>query len=215
LTPSYTIGCKRVLLSSNYYPSLSRDNVAVVTDPITEVRPAGVVTGDGTLHEVDTIIFGTGFRVTDVPIAKAIRGRDGRTLADAWHDTMRAYLGITVTGFPNLFLLLGPNTGLGHNSVVFMIECQVAYVLDALAHLDRERLGAVEPTARAQQTFVAEVDRRMAPTVWLQGGCHSWYLDAGGRNSTLWPGYTWAYRLRTRRFDPAAYAGVNSAGVRT
>jgi cation diffusion facilitator CzcD-associated flavoprotein CzcO len=205
LTPSYTMGCKRVLLSSNYYPALIRSNVDVVTEPIREVQRDGVVTRDGVRHEVDTIIFGTGFHVTDVPIARSIRGRDGQTLAEAWHATMQAYLGITVAGFPNLFLLLGPNTGLGHNSVVFMIECQIAYVLDALRHLDRQRITAIEPTAQAQSRFVADVDRRMQPTVWLQGGCKSWYLDATGRNSTLWPGYTWTYRLRTRRFKPHAY----------
>jgi cation diffusion facilitator CzcD-associated flavoprotein CzcO len=208
LTPSYTMGCKRVLLSNDYYPALTRDNVEVVTDGITEVRPDGIVTRDGTLHEVDTMIFGTGFHVTDAPVARLIRGRDGRTLADTWQGSMRAYRGISVTGFPNLFMLLGPNTGLGHNSVVFMIECQITYLLGALRHLDRAGVPAMEPTPRAQEAFVASVDRRMKGTVWTSGGCRSWYLDATGRNSTLWPGYTWSYWLRTRRFDPGAYRPV-------
>lgn len=205
LTPRYTMGCKRVLLSNDYYPALSRSNVEVVTDGIAEVRPEGVVTADGRLREVDVIIFGTGFRVTEVAIARAIRGRSGHTLAQAWGATMGAYKGITVSGFPNLFLLLGPNTGLGHTSVVLMIESQIRYVLGALRHLRRTGVAAVEPAPEAQRRFLTAVDRRMAGTVWLRGGCRSWYLDATGRNSTLWPGYTWSYRLRTRRFDPSAY----------
>ena len=208
LTPTYTMGCKRVLLSNTYLPALTRGNVEVVTDGIQEVRPGGIVTRDGTERRVDTIIFGTGFRVTDLPLAEKVRGRGGLTLAEAWQGSPKAHLGITVAGFPNLFLLLGPNTGLGHTSVVFMIECQVRYVLDALAYLDRAGVAAVEPRPEAQEAFVAAVDARMRGTVWLRGGCHSWYLDATGRNSTLWPGYTWQYRLRTRRFDPASYRAV-------
>jgi cation diffusion facilitator CzcD-associated flavoprotein CzcO len=208
LTPNYTMGCKRVLLSNDYYPALTRDNVEVITDGIAEVRPAGIVTRDGALHETDTIIFGTGFHVTDSPMANLIRGRDGRTLAETSQGSMRAYLGTSVTGFPNLFMLLGPNTGLGHTSVVFMIECQVAYLLAMLRHLDRTGVRAIEPTPQAQERFVVDVDRRMTGTVWNHGGCRSWYLDATGRNSTLWPGYTWSYWLRTRRFDPGAYRPV-------
>jgi len=209
LTPDYTMGCKRVLLSDDFYPALTRDNVEVVTDAVAEVRPTGVVTVDGRVRDVDTIIFGTGFRVTDAPVAHRIRGRDGRSLTEAWRGSMRAYLGTTVHGFPNLFLLLGPNTGLGHNSVVFMAEAQIRYLVAALEHLRRTGTAAVEPTLRAQAAYVADVDRRMAGTVWLQGGCHSWYLDATGRNSTLWPGYSWTYRLRARRFDPGAYDVVS------
>ncbi|SDZ28158.1 Predicted flavoprotein CzcO associated with the cation diffusion facilitator CzcD [Micromonospora pattaloongensis] len=208
LTPSYTMGCKRVLLSNDYYPALARDNVDVVTDGIAEIRPEGVVTRDGSLHEADTIIFGTGFHVTDMPLAQRLRGRDGRTLADTWRDTMRAYQGTSVTGFPNLFFLLGPNTGLGHTSVVFMIECQIGYLLGMLRHLRATGVRAIEPTPEAQADFVARVDRKMGGTVWSRGGCRSWYLDATGRNSTLWPGYTWSYWLRTRRFDAAAYRPV-------
>jgi hypothetical protein len=121
---------------------------------------------------------------------------------------MRAYQGTSVTGFPNLFMLLGPNTGLGHTSVVFMIECQITYLLNLLRHLKRTGTHAVEPTPQAQEAFVTGVDRKMTGTVWTSGGCRSWYLDATGRNSTLWPGYTWSYWLRTRRFDPAAYQPV-------
>ncbi len=208
LTPDYTIGCKRVLLSNDYLPALTRDNVTVVAEGVRAVTPTGVVTASGARHDVDTIIFGTGFHVTDMPLGDRIRGRHGQTLAEVWRGSPQAYLGTTVTGFPNLFLLLGPNTGLGHTSVVFMIECQIAHLLAALAHLDRTGTTAVEPTPSAQAGFVAEVDRRMVGTVWVSGGCQSWYLDATGRNSTIWPGQTFTYRRRARRFDPGAYQPV-------
>jgi cation diffusion facilitator CzcD-associated flavoprotein CzcO len=205
LTPAYAMGCKRILLSNDYYPALARDNVDVVVDPIREVRPHGIVTTSGVEYEVDTIIFGTGFRATDPPIARHIRGRDGRTLADAWTPTMRAYLGTAVAGFPNLFLLLGPNTGLGHTSVVLMIESQLTHILAALRHLRRTGLAAIEPVPEAQRRYAERVDAKMATTVWSVGGCRSWYLDANGHNSTLWPGFATAFRLRLRRFRAADY----------
>ncbi|MFC0532306.1 flavin-containing monooxygenase [Phytohabitans kaempferiae] len=211
LTPHYRMGCKRILLSNDYYPALSRSNVELVTDGIAEVRPDAVVSADGTARPVDAIIFGTGFHVSDTPIAEQIRGRDGRTLAEAWEGSPKAHLGTTVAGFPNLFLLLGPGTGTGHTSVVFMIESQLAYVLDALRHLDRTGGAAIEPTAAAQRAFVSTLDRKMAGTVWQSGGCRSWYQDATGRVSAIWPGYTWSYRLRTRRFDPNDYQVVTRA----
>jgi cation diffusion facilitator CzcD-associated flavoprotein CzcO len=176
----------------------------VVTGGIAEVRADGVVTVDGVQHPADVIVFGTGFRVTDQPIAERIRGRDGRTLAEQWRGSPQAYRGTTVAGFPNLFLLLGPNTGLGHNSVVLMIESQINYVLGALDRMRQAGITALEPRAEAQARFVAAVDRRMAGTVWATG-CRSWYIDATGRNSTLWPGSTWRYRRRMKRFDAAAY----------
>lgn len=208
LTPNYTLGCKRVLLSDDYYPALTRSNVEVVTAGIAEVRPDGIVTRDGATHRADAIIFGTGFHVTDMPLARAIRGRDGRSLAEVWQGGMRAYRGTSVTGFPNLFLLLGPNTGLGHNSVIFMIECQLTHLLGLLRHLRATGVPAVEPTPDAQADDAARIDRRMARTVWSRGGCRSWYTDATGRNSTLWPGYSWSYWWRTRRFDAEAYRPV-------
>jgi cation diffusion facilitator CzcD-associated flavoprotein CzcO len=211
LTPDYTMGCKRVLISSTYYPTLARDNVDVVTSGIREVSERGVVAADGVEHEVDTIIFGTGFHVTDVPLAKHVRGRDGVLLADAWRDTMTAYLGTSVAGFPNLFFLLGPNTGLGHNSVVLMIEAQLNHVMKALDHLKRRGLDTIEPTVSAQREFVARVDAKMRPTVWMRGGCRSWYLDATGRNSTLWPGFVPSFRRLLGKFRPAAY--VTSTAV--
>ena len=211
LTPDYRLGCKRLLLSNDYYPALTRSNVELVTEAVAEVRPDAVVTSAGTTRTVDTIIFATGFHVTDSPIAQQIRGRDGRTLAEAWQGSPEAYLGTTVAGFPNLFLLLGPGTGTGHTSVVFMMECQLAYVLQALRHMDRTGATAIEPTPAAQRAFISTMDRKMAGTVWMAGGCRSWYKDSTGRVSAIWPGYTWSYRLRTRRFDPAHYQVVAHA----
>ncbi len=205
LTPTYRIGCKRILISNDYYPALARPNVEVVTEGVREVTQHGIVTADGVEHSVDTIIFGTGFHVTDVPISHHVRGRDGVVLADAWSETMTAYLGTTVAGFPNFYLLLGPNTGLGHNSVVLMIEAQIKQVIAAISHVRRTGATAIEPTEKAQRAFVSRIDIRMRPTVWMQGGCKSWYLDATGRNSTLWPGFVPTFRRLLRRFDPAAY----------
>jgi cation diffusion facilitator CzcD-associated flavoprotein CzcO len=213
LTPSYVMGCKRVLTSDDFYPALTRDNVTVVTSPIAEVRPSGVVTADGVEHAVDTIVFGTGFHVTEVPLAQHVVGRGGKRLSDAWSPTMRAHLGTTVAGFPNLFVILGPNTGLGHTSVVLMIESQLTHLLKALTYLRSHHLDAVEPTEQAQTSFVRTVDTKMAGTVWLRGGCQSWYLDATGRNSTLWPGFATAYRLRLRRFRPGEYRVVRPAAM--
>jgi cation diffusion facilitator CzcD-associated flavoprotein CzcO len=204
LTPHYALGCKRILISDDFYPALSRDNVELVTDPIRELTATGVVTVDGAERPVDTIIFATGFHVTDTPYAAYVHGRGGQSLADAWRDGPQAYLGATVSGFPNLFICIGPNTGLGHSSMVFMIESQIAYVLDCLRTMDRRRLRTVEVRTEAQAAFNAALQRRMRGTVWTSG-CASWYLHANGRNTTLWPGFTWEYRLRTRRFDASKY----------
>jgi cation diffusion facilitator CzcD-associated flavoprotein CzcO len=211
LVPEYTLGCKRVLLSNDYLPALTRSNVDVVTSAIREIRPQEIVTVDGATHPVDTIIFGTGFHVTDGPMAHRIHGRDGRTLAETWRGSPQAYLGTSVAGFPNLFLLLGPNTGLGHTSVVIMIEAQIEYVLRALRYLRRTGVGAVEPRPGAQQAFRRGVDHRMRTTVWSTGNCTSWYIDRTGRNSTIWPGSTWAFRRRLRNFDPDAHLATPRA----
>jgi cation diffusion facilitator CzcD-associated flavoprotein CzcO len=199
LTPDYQIGCKRVLLSNDFYPALGRDNVTVVTDPIAAVTPTGIRTADGTQRAVDTIIFGTGFDVSASLTRLAVVGVGGTRLDEVWaRDGAGAHLGINVAGFPNLFLLLGPNTGLGHNSVVFMIESQVRFAIQALDLLDRRDASRIEVRPAAQRRFVARVQRRLARTVW-QSGCTSWYQDENGRNVTIWPYFTWAYWLRTRR----------------
>jgi len=206
LTPDYRIGCKRILPTDEWYPALAQPNVEVITEGITEIRPHSVVAADGTEREVDTIIFGTGFHVTDVPIADRIEGRDGRTLAETWEGSMRAYKGTTVAGYPNLFFLVGPNTGLGHTSIVFMIESQIAYVLDALRTMRRRGAGTLEVREGAQAAYNAELDRMTKGTVWVTGGCTSYYIDRNGHNSALWPTYTWPFRRRLREFDVAAYS---------
>ena len=193
-----------MLISDDYYPAVAQPNVEVVTEPVFEVTPSGIVTDDGVKHEVDTIIYGTGFRVTDLPVMDMLHGRDGKTLREAWADGMEAHLGTAIAGFPNFFLLIGPNTGLGHSSMVFMIESQIAYILDALRTMDAEGLREVEVRPEVQREFVDGVRSSMRNTVWTRGGCTSWYLDAEGRNTTLWPSFTFRFRQLTRRFDRSA-----------
>lgn len=205
LTPSYTMGCKRILISDDYLRSLGRPNVEVVTSGIAEIRERSVVTKDGVEHEVDTIILGTGFEVTDIAIGKQLFGRGGKSLTEAWGNSMRAYLGTTVHGFPNMFLLLGPNTGLGHNSVVVMIEAQIEHVRKAIRWMKKKDVATLEPKREVQDAYVSAIDAKLAGTVWNAGGCASWYLDATGRNSTLWPGSTIAFRRAVTHFDPSKY----------
>ena len=207
LTPHYTMGCKRVLLSNDFYPALTQPNVELVTEHIREVRAQSIVTEDGREHEIDTLICGTGFHVTDTQLPQSIYGRAGRSLADSWQDGPNAYIGTAVAGFPNLFLLIGPNTGLGHNSMVFMIEAQVSYILDCLRTMKRRNVGVVEVHREMQEAYNAEVQQKMQGTVWLSG-CASWYLDAHGRNTTLWPGFTFDFWRKTRHFDPQHYSMV-------
>ena len=184
LTPDYRLGCKRILPTDEWYPALTKPNVEVVTEGIAEVRSHSVVAADGSEREVDTIIFGTGFHVTDVPIADLVSGR---------------------AGFPNLFFLVGTNTGLGHTSIVFMIESQIAYVLGALRAMRRQGARTLEVRKDAQSAYNAELDRMTEGTVWVTGGCTSYYIDRNGHNSALWPTYTWPFRRRLREFDTAAY----------
>jgi cation diffusion facilitator CzcD-associated flavoprotein CzcO len=210
LTPDYTIGCKRILISNDYLPALTRPNVELVTDSIAGVSPRGVVTADGREREADVIIFGTGFRVTDLPFAHHLRGRDGRTLSEVWAGSPRAHVGTTVNGFPNLFLLQGPNTGLGHTSVIYMMEAQIEHIISAVGYMRRHRVAAMEPRAEAQAAFVADVDRMLRGTVWNAGGCRSWYLDTTGRNAAIWPKPTWSFRRRVARMEPGEYVFTQS-----
>ena len=172
---------------------------------IEEVRPHSIVTADGTECEIDTIILGTGFRVTDMVGSERVYGRDGTTLHESWQGSPRAHLGTTVAGFPNLFLLVGPNLGPGHTSVVFYAEAQVRYILDTLRALERRGATSVEVRKDVQDAYNADLQERMRGTVWTTGGCNSWYLDETGHNTTLWPGFSWELRLRTRRFDPSEH----------
>ncbi|GHG40506.1 MULTISPECIES: flavin-containing monooxygenase [Amycolatopsis] len=206
VTPDYTMGCKRVLISNDYYPALARPNVDVVTDGIKEVKAHSIVDSAGVEHEVDAIVYGTGFKVTDALEYLDITGVDGRNLAKEWAtEGMRTHKGITVSGYPNLFFLLGPNTALGHNSVVFMIESQARYVVDAIKLADSRGAAALDVRPGVQDEFQREIQDKLVKGVWTQGGCKSWYLDAQGVNRTIWPGFTWRYWLETRKVDPADY----------
>jgi cation diffusion facilitator CzcD-associated flavoprotein CzcO len=205
LTPDYSFGCKRVLPSNDWYPAITQPNVDVITEGIRELRPNGIVSGDGELHEVDTIVFATGFHVTDVRFAKIVRGRDGALMSDVWNGSPQAYRGTAVAGFPNLFIITGPNTGLGHNSLVYMIEAQLDYLMDALRVIDEREATRVEVRRAVQEAYNKDLQSRMGGTVWNSGGCSSWYIDANGKNTTIWPDFTWRFRRQTRHFDAAAY----------
>ncbi|MQA12475.1 MAG: NAD(P)-binding protein [Pseudonocardiaceae bacterium] len=217
LLPDYTMGCKRVLISNDFYPTLNQDNVELLTGGVREVRGSSVVTADGTQREVDAIILGTGFHVTDAFDYLDIIGVDGRELSKQWASQgMQTHMGINVSGFPNLFFLLGPNTGLGHNSVVFMIESQIRYVADALALVRRNGAEALDVRERVQTGFNDEIQGKLVKGVWSQGGCTSWYLDAKGVNRTVWPGFTWRYWMRTRKANPSDFelvGGTRPAGA--
>ena len=206
LTPHFGVFCKRILISDDYYPAMSAANVDVVTNPIAGVTPSGVVTADGVARPVDVIIVATGFHATDPPVRHLVRGRDGRTLAEAWAASgMTTYKGTTAHGFPNLFSVLGANTGQGHTSVIVYIEALTGYVRDAIRTMRRGGYAAVEPHAAAQERWNDDIQRRMRRTVWVRGGCTSWYLDEHGRNPTLWPGSTFAFKRAVKQFDPDAY----------
>ncbi|HEY4240100.1 MAG TPA: hypothetical protein VGM88_09805 [Kofleriaceae bacterium] len=193
-----------MLISNDYYPALQRENVSLVTDGIQRIEPSGVRTNDGVLHPADAIVFGTGFRVVDYLAQMQVTGRGGRDLNDVWrNESVRTYLGITVSGFPNLFLLMGPNTGLGHNSMIFMIEAQARYAVDAIAQMRRADLDAIDVRPEVEQAFHADLAKRMKGTVWTSG-CNSWYMAPDGE-VLLWPGFTFDYWRRTRHVALSDY----------
>ncbi|MDH6627896.1 cation diffusion facilitator CzcD-associated flavoprotein CzcO [Streptomyces sp. LBL] len=206
LTPDYRIGCKRILLSSDYYPALARPNVDVVASGLSEIRGSTLVAADGAEAEVDAIVFGTGFHVTDTPIADRVVGADGRTLAESWKDGMEALRGTSAAGFPNWLTVIGPNSGLANSSMILVIESQLNYLADFVRQLNV--LGgrvALDARPRAVRAWNHRVQERMKRTVWNTGGCTSWYMDANGRNTTIWPGTTTEFRRATRRVDLGEY----------
>ena len=206
VTPDFQIGCKRILISNDWYPMLAQDNVDLVTDGIAEIRGNSVVSKDGTVREVDAIVVATGFHVTDSPTYDRIIGAGGQSLGDLWRDKgQQAYKGAAVHGFPNMFFVIGPNTGLGHSSMVFMAESHINYLSSALKEMDRHGLATVEVREEKQQSYNAKLQDAMKSTIWTTGGCASWYLDAHGNNTTLWPSFTFTFRQMTRRFDREAY----------
>lgn len=206
LSPDYRIGCKRILLSNSYYPALTRPNVDVIAAGLTEVQGNVLVGSDGSRTEADAIVFGTGFHVTDMPIAQRVTGAHGTTLAEEWKDGMESLRGASAAGFPNFLTIIGPNTGLGNSSMILMIEAQLNYMADYLRQLDTLG-GRIALSARpsAVQAWTRFVQRRMERTVWTTGGCDSWYLDANGRNTTAWPGTTAEFKRLTSQVDLAEY----------
>lgn len=214
VTPNFQIGCKRMLISNNYYPTLAQDNVDLVTDGIDRVTANSVISKDGTEREVDAIVVATGFHVTDSPTYGSIFGKDGRSLAEVFdHGGQQGYKGATIANYPNMFFLVGPNTGLGHTSMVFMIESQINYLADALRTIDKHDLGTVEVRKDAQDAYNVELQDKLSRSVWNNGGCASWYLDKHGNNTTLWPGFTFEFRRQTKQFDLAAYDTVATADL--
>jgi len=206
VTPDYMLGCKRVLISDDYYPSLTQANVDVITTGIREINSTGVLTTDGQQRDVDAIILGTGFRISDFVPRGMIFGRNAVDIVEEWRDGPQVYKGICASGFPNLFFLMGPNTGLGHSSMVYMIESQIRYTMDALTQMKRNGWRSLDVKPDVQANYNRSVQGTLGHSVWNAGGCSSWYLHpVTGRNTTLWPGFTFSYRHQTREFDADAY----------
>ena len=205
--PGYVMGCKRVLFSNDWYPALARPNVDLITDPIERIVADGVVTRDGTTRHADAIIYGTGFKTLDFLAPMEVTGLRGRRLDEAWHEGAEAYLGISVAGFPNFFMLYGPNTNLGGNSILYMLEGQIRYVAAALQALESEGLGWIDVRPDVQRAFNTWVAASSHTSVW-ESGCHSWYTTASGRNTNNWPDHTFMYRHRVRSFDLGRYRAM-------
>ncbi|WP_035719899.1 flavin-containing monooxygenase [Gordonia shandongensis] len=206
VTPAFAVGCKRILKSNDWYPTLDRDNVDLVTSGIDRITPTGIVTADGTVRDVDVIVVATGFHVTDSPVFDTIVGAAGESLAQVWdREGMAAYKGAFVHGFPNMMLLIGPSTGLGHTSMVYMIESQLNYLVDYIRTVRDRGLARVDVSKSAQDAFNTDVQHSLRRSVWVTGGCASWYQDHNGNITVLWPGFTFVFRNQTRRFDIAAY----------
>ncbi|MFW1838057.1 flavin-containing monooxygenase [Acinetobacter gyllenbergii] len=214
LMPDYPIGCKRILISNHWYRSLVRPNVEVINTAIQQVTETGIIDKDGKAREVDAIIYGTGFAATEFMAPMQITGLNGKTLKQQWGDGAEAYLGLTVSSFPNFFMLYGPNTNLGHNSIVYMIESQVNYILDAIQVHIQNNLCFADIKTEIQTQFNQEIQERMKSTMWSQG-CTSWYQTATGKNTNNWPGFTLEYRQRTRRFDLENYTQIAKSSPTT
>ena len=205
LTPKFTIGCKRMLISNTYFPAIARDNVDLVTDPIQRVNAHSITTADGTERPIDVLVVCTGFHVTDSPTFELVHGRVGESLSEMWgREGMSAHKGTTVHGFPNLSVLMGPATGLGHSSMIYMIESQVNYFMDMLKTKRRHGADVAEVSARAQGEWNDWIRERLPETVWVTG-CGSWYLDEHGNAPAVWPSWTWKFRAKTKKFDASSY----------
>ena len=208
LVPDYKIGCKRILISNDWYSAVDQSHVELVTTGIERVVEEGVITTDGALHRLDTIILGTGFAASEFLSPMNITGRDGVSLNQAWATGSEAYKGITVSRFPNLFMLYGPNTNLAHNSIVYMLESQVRYVLGCINTLNATPGTAMDVKPDRLRAFSEGVQTKLKNSVW-DSGCHSWYLDSDGKNTVNWPGFTFTYRKATREVNPDDYEFLN------
>ena len=204
VTPTFKLGCKRVLLSNNYYQSLAQPNLEVVTEGIQKFTKDSVVTTDGKTRKIDAVILGTGFHVADSYQYYNVKGKDAVQLKDVLSDAPEAYYGTSVHQFPNLFIMLGPNTGLGHNSMIYMIESQTNYILDGMQKMINQNIRSVEVRKDIQDTFNLEIQEKLIGTIWLSG-CKSWYLSADGKNHTVWPGFTLEFRNRTKTINLGDY----------
>ena len=212
LTPDYIMGCKRILVSNKYFPTFNRDNVELVTDAILELTADSIITKDGKMRKIDCLIYGTGF-ITDPRIYLqpfSCIGEHGVELKQAWKDGAESYYGISHKGFPNLFQLLGPNTVLAHNSVIFMIESQVDYILQMMDLVAQSQSNAIVVKDQVQDQFNQDVQDMLNNTVW-QSGCVSWYQQDGGKNFALWPTYTWKYWLKTKSLHPSDFRLISKA----
>ncbi|HVJ94586.1 MAG TPA: NAD(P)/FAD-dependent oxidoreductase [Labilithrix sp.] len=214
LTPDYTLGCKRLLMSNSYYPALTKSNVSVYATAVREIRGSTVIGADGSTAEADAIIFGTGFHILDMPLADKVFDSEGRSLAAHWRGSPQAYLGTTVSGFPNLFLLLGPNLGTGHSSAFTVLEAQLAYTMTAICTMRARGLATMDVRPEVQAAYNAEVQRELPRTVYNSGGCSSYYLDVNGRNSFSWPWSTNALSARVGTFDLDAYDVTEQQALR-
>lgn len=205
VTPDYVMGCKRILLSNTYYPALAQPNVSVLTSGIKKVTANTVIDEQGNKHPVDVIIYGTGFAVNNLPFSHYTYGETGQSLSEVWSGSPQSYLGTTVNGFPNLFLLHGPNVGLGHSSVIYMLEVQADHIVTVIKKANSLKAKRVQPSLSAQKSYTEWLDQQSKNTVWNAGGCKSWYLDSTGRNSNIWPSFTFHYRYLANKTKTSGY----------
>ena len=208
LTPTYTLGCKRILLSNEYYPAMEQPNLSLITEGIEEITAKGIKTHDGIQHDVDTIILATGFQAAEGVLRYEVKGKGGLDLNDVWRDGAEAFLGTSISGFPNMFIVVGPNTGLGHSSMILMIEAQVGYIMQAIKTLREKGAKYTDVKKEVEKEYNNDLQSRLAKTVWQSGGCMSWYQTRNGKNVALWPGFTFTFMRKTKHFEPDKYEWV-------
>jgi cation diffusion facilitator CzcD-associated flavoprotein CzcO len=201
LTPDFAMGCKRILFSNTWYPAITASNAEIVSHGVSEITPTGLVDSTGVHHEADVIIYSTGFKVTDPDVARRVRGRDGQLLADLWQGSPYAYQSVAVSGYPNAFVMLGPNVGNGHGSVSTLIELLADYCVRGIESAERVGASSIEVKPHVQNVWNAQVQDSLRGTVWNDGGCSSYYIDSTGRNSAIYPWTTLRFRKETEKFD--------------